>query len=65
MSSNTYSTAFWVILLFNIIINHIEDIVSNTEKQNEDFDDNDEVLDEIEWYISERPFNKDIDVLAW
>ncbi|CAG8778908.1 15653_t:CDS:1, partial [Gigaspora rosea] len=33
MSSSTYSTAFWVIPLFNIIINHVEDVASNTEKQ--------------------------------
>ena len=31
-----------------------------------DFDDEDEEdLDEIERYISEKPANKDIDVLAW
>ncbi|CAG8838859.1 7712_t:CDS:2, partial [Gigaspora margarita] len=119
MSSSTYSTAFWFIPLFNIIINHVEDIASNTEIQTlsmaamaareklvqyysktnttmmlytaldlegnltillkrsfqmtklveqrlyEDFDDNDEVLDEIKRYISERPVNKDVDVLAW
>ncbi|CAG8807308.1 37709_t:CDS:2, partial [Gigaspora margarita] len=31
MSSNSYCTAFWIIPLFNIILDHIEDVESNTE----------------------------------
>jgi hypothetical protein len=30
-----------------------------------DFDDDEEGLDEIERYTSEKPANKEIDVLAW
>ncbi|CAG8679255.1 24870_t:CDS:2, partial [Gigaspora rosea] len=31
MSSSTYCTAFWIIPLFNIIFNHVEDVASNME----------------------------------
>ena len=32
MSSSSNSTIFWIIPLFNIILNHIEDMASNTDK---------------------------------
>jgi len=30
-----------------------------------DFEENDEGFDEVECYISEKPANKEIDVMAW
>jgi len=44
--------------------------ISNTVKSTRstldlDFDDDDKNFDELECYISEKPANKDIDVLVW
>jgi hypothetical protein len=44
--------------------------ISNTIKSTRsmldlDFDDDDKNFDELECYISEKPANKDIDVLVW
>ncbi|CAG8796688.1 13192_t:CDS:2, partial [Gigaspora margarita] len=64
MSSSSYCTAFWIILLFNIILNHVEDIDLNAEMEKEDFDD-DKTFDEFECYISEKLANKEINMLAW
>ncbi|CAG8803303.1 41130_t:CDS:2, partial [Gigaspora margarita] len=42
MSSSSNSTAFWIIPLFNILFNHVEDVVSNVNANNESasFNDN-------------------------
>jgi len=31
MSSSSYCTAFWIIPLFNIILNHVKDVASNSK----------------------------------
>ncbi|CAG8830319.1 24436_t:CDS:2, partial [Gigaspora margarita] len=59
MSSSANITAFWIIPLFNIIFDHIEDTALAEEIEN--FDDDDKNFDELECYISKKPANKDID----
>ncbi|CAG8483782.1 12266_t:CDS:2 [Gigaspora rosea] len=34
ISSSTNSTAYWIILLFNIILDHVEDVASDTKAKN-------------------------------
>ncbi|CAG8826351.1 31232_t:CDS:2, partial [Gigaspora margarita] len=71
MSSSSNSTAYLIIPLFNIILNHIEDtaqMLKQKSKMNlvdEDFEEDETSFDEIDRYISEKLAIKETDVLIW
>ena len=64
---NLYETKYTsIITTCNDFLN-IDNTAQSTTRSmlDADFDDDDEELDEIERYISEKPANKEIDVLVW
>ena len=64
---NLYETKYTSIITTSNDFLNIDNIAQSTtwSMLDADFDDDDEELDEIERYISEKPANKEIDVLAW
>ncbi|CAG8786685.1 7952_t:CDS:2, partial [Gigaspora margarita] len=55
MSSSSNSTAFWIILFFNILFNHVEDVASNVNANNKsDFEKDEENTDKLDRYILEK-----------